>query len=474
VNLLKAITSKKMGSTSFSIEGSLYELVARGNKDVYFIDDLKDSKNLFDNRYGPTPPLVHELRRLPPLNAPDFGKSIEFQLEIAGDVCIEPTLIIDLPSWLPRTFETANPTAIVTDLSGVSYGYTNGIGFFLFEKIQLLQDNILIQEFSGDALWSTGRTRGTLNSAFLADRVLGIHDGSPLSIGRNASPGRLRLPLPLFGCQSIDDGGLPLVCIPQQAYKIRCWLRKLEDLVESSDGQMKPTPWTTTLQIQTQRDGALTQFSPLDRISIGTPTIVLETRHIYTDGETQKALKESRLEIPFERIYENVFTQAPHDYAPLSRGATAAITRRLDATHPSSRIINLFRSMDAVKANQWWKIDNAGGDFYGNLKLVIAGKDRETLFSSLVWNDLVTHAKSERDPGLRLAIIDWTVGDIRGRRAPFPRQPEGSINFTTADRPSLYIELANTAASNTILYSFVETWAVMLVEKYRATLLFGN
>ena len=467
-----------MGSTAFNIEGSLYELVARGNKDVYFIDDSPQSKNIFDNRYNPTPPFVHELRRLPPLNAPDFGKSIDFQVEIAGDLFIEPTLLIDLPSWLPPTYATLNPNGVVTDLSGVSYGYTKGIGYFLFEKIQLLQDNILIQEFSGDALWATSRTRGSLNSSFLTDRNLGFHSSTSIAIGRNATPGRLRLPLPLFGCQSIDDGGFPLACIPQQAYKIRCWLRKLEDLVESSDGRMKPVPWgRSDFKIQTSRGGAFTQFTTLDRLMIGAPILQLETRHIYTDGENQKALKESRLEIPFERLYENRFTQSPSDYAPLARGATAALTRRLEGTHPSARIVNFFRSYDAIRANQLWRVDNSGGEFYEMMKLVIAGKDRETLFSPLVWNDIVTHAKAEKDPGIRLAIMDWTVGDIQGRRSPFPRQPDGSINFTTADRPSLYIELSpilGGTSQNTVLHSIVETWAAMLIEKYRATMLFGN
>jgi hypothetical protein len=37
-----------MGSTAYSIEGALYELVARGNKDVYFIEDSKEAKYLFD------------------------------------------------------------------------------------------------------------------------------------------------------------------------------------------------------------------------------------------------------------------------------------------------------------------------------------------------------------------------------------------------------------------------------------------
>jgi len=139
--------------------------------------------------------------------------------------------------------------------------------------------------------------------------------------------------------------------------------------------------------------------------------------------------------------------------------------------------VNFFRSYDAIRANQLWRVDNSGGEFYEMMKLVIAGKDRETLFSPLVWNDIVTHAKAEKDPGIRLAIMDWTVGDIQGRRAPFPRQPDGSINFTTADRPSLYIELSpilGATSQNTVLHSIVETWAAMLIEKYRATMLFGN
>ena len=100
---------------SFNIEGSLYELVARGNKDVYFIDDAKTAKNLFDTRYGPTPPHLHEIRRLPPLNTADFGRSFEFQIEMAGDVFIDPTLLIDLPSWLPPTQTSLNPQSVVTD-----------------------------------------------------------------------------------------------------------------------------------------------------------------------------------------------------------------------------------------------------------------------------------------------------------------------------------------------------------------------
>jgi hypothetical protein len=468
-----------MSSTSYSIEGALYELVARGNKDVYFIKDESDAKNLFDNRYNPVPPQIAELRRLPPLNQPGFGRSFEFQVEIAGDLFVEPTLLIDLPSWLPPPQAALNPTSVITDASGVSYGYTNGIGFFLFEKIQLLQDNILLQEFSGDALWATSRSRGTLNSAFLDNRLAGLHSGSALAIGRNTTPGRLRLPLPLFGCQSLDDGGFPACCIPQQQYRIRCFLRKLEDLVEASDGRVKPQPWGQTgWLLQSSAAGAVSSFSTLPIQEIQQPSILLETRHVYTDAETRLGLQEKRNEIPFERVYENIFTQNQFDYAPIERGAVAAITRRLEGTHPAARIVNFFRSQTSIRANQLWKITNdiSGGEFYNNLKLVIAGKDRETLYGPLVWRNLVTHAKEERDSGLPFAIMNWTVGDVRSRRQPFARQPDGTVNFTTADRPTLYLELNDIVigSKNSVLHSIVETWACMVTEDYRATLWFGN
>lgn len=468
-----------MSSTSYSIEGALYELVARGNKDVYFIEDDKKSKNLFDNRYNPTPPQISELRRLPPLNQPGFGRSFEFQVEIAGDFFVEPTLLIDLPSWLPPPQAVLNPTSVITDASGVSYGYTNGIGFFLFEKIQLLQDNILLQEFSGDALWATSRSRGTLNSAFLDNRLVGLHSGSPLLLGRNATPGRLRLPLPLFGCQSLDDGGFPSCCIPQQQYRIRCFLRKLEDLVEASDGRAKPTPWGASgWLLKSSASGPVSTFSTLPIQEIQQPSILLETRHIYTDAETRLGLQNVRNEIPFERVYENIFTQNQYDYNPIERGAVAAITRRLEGTHPAARIVNFFRSKTAIQANQLWNINNdiSGGQFYNNMKLVIAGKDRETLFQPLVWRYLVALAKEERDSGLPFAIMNWTVGDVRSRRQPFARQPEGSVNFTTADRPTLYIDLNDivVGSKNSVLHSIVESWACMVTENYRATLWFGN
>ena len=460
---------------NLNLDGSLYELVSRGNKDVYFQEDSLDAQSLFDNRYGPTAPVIHELRRLPPLNSIDFGRSSEFQLEVAGDFIVSPTLVVDLPSWLPPNYAAANGKGVSQDSAGISYGYTSGIGYFLFEKIQILQDNILLQEFSGDSLWIQSRSRGSLNSAFLENTLTGIHDGSALSIGRNATPGRLRLLLPLIGCQGLEEGGFPSLCLPNQSYKVRVYLRKLEDLVEASDGREKPAPWGSSLRLQSQREGAFSEFTTLDRLKIDTPTIYLETRHIYTNEDTRLGLRSSSLDIPFERIYENIFAQGPLDYA----AATPFLTRVLDATHPCSRIILAFRSFADLRANRLWKLqsDSATGDYYSGLKLLIAGRDRTQFWDSLIWNNLDNHAKEERDSGMRLATINFGYGEKKGVRAPsYNRQPDGTINFSTADKPTLFMQLTDivNGTKRSELRVIVETWAVFSVSDGRGGLKFGN
>ena len=93
-------------------EGALYETIARGNKDNYFMSkSYKDSLNPFESRYVRRPGHVSEIRQTVPLNAPDFGRTCEFEFEIAGDVFLDCTLLIDLPSWLPAVETTLNQTS---------------------------------------------------------------------------------------------------------------------------------------------------------------------------------------------------------------------------------------------------------------------------------------------------------------------------------------------------------------------------
>lgn len=459
-------------------EGALYELVARGNKDVYFQADVLTAVSPFRNNYKRTPAMVHEKRQIPPTNNADFGKTMEFDFEVAGDVFTHPTLVINLPTWLPSEYASINSKSVVQDASGNTYGYTNGIGYFLFSSIQIYQDQILLQEFSGDALFASRLSRGSLNSALLENELAGYHDGSSLSLGRNATPPTLRLELPLIGCQSIEDGGFPSFAIRSQTFRLRIKTRKLEDLVECSDGRAKPTPWNSSLQIQTTRNGSFTTFQTLDRYKMDQPSIYLETRHIYVDADTQKELVETNLEYPYCRLFENIYYFNERDYSPLNNGAVAAVTRRIDAVYPASRLVFFMRQKSDIDANKLWKItsDVSNNEYYNNFSFLIASRDRETLFPPLIWNAIVQHAKEDRYSGSGLGIINWDLGEQRGRRPPYTRQPEGSVNFSEADRPTLYVELQQIAGSNrnTEMRLIVDTWSLFETEDRRGGLRFAN
>ena len=453
-------------------EGALYELLARGNKDVYFFNDDFSSVSPYDNRYNPVPAQLHELRRIPPLNGADFGRTCEFEFEAAGEVFVDPTLVIDLPSWLPPQVAASNPKSVITDADGVSYGYTNGIGYFLFSKIQIYQDQLLLQEFTGDALYAASRARGSLNSAFLENKVTGVHSGSALEIGRAATPGRLRLHLPLLGCQHPDDGGFPSIAARAQTYKLRVTLRRLEDLVEASDSRPKPVPWGRS---------DLGPVATLQRSAIAPITLQLETRHIYVDPDTRERLTRSSLEIPFSRLYENTFTYGAKDYEPLTRGAVANGTRRVDATHPAGRLLFWFHKTADLRANKYTKMtQDDGTEYYNNVSLIIAARDREPLNTPLLWNKLQHLAKEERDPGPGLGTMNWDLGDLRGREGPYQHQPEGAINFTTADRPTIYTDLANvpvdpvSGQKSTEMRVIVDSWAIATFEKGRGGLKYAN
>jgi hypothetical protein len=456
-------------------EGALYEAISRGNKDTYFFNDNMDTTiNAFENRYDRIPPNIQELRRIPPLNGAEFGRSCEFEFEVAGDMFLRPTVLIDLPTWLPPTLAQNNAVNPVTDsVTGERYGYTNGIGYFMFKKIQIFQDKLLLQELTGDALFAMRAARGTLNSAYLENKLAGWHDGSPESIGAAATPPRLRLELPFIGGRN----GFPSISMRKQPFKLRMEIRPLEELVESSvPGATAPTPWTRRFT-----DG-VTTIAALTRNGIASPTIQLETRHAYTDGETQLALRSHPIEIPFSRPYENIFTFGPQEYAPLVRGVPALVTERISGQHPASRVLWFFRSQNDLRTGRRWAFspDISGGEYYDNQSLIIASRDRETLFTPLIWNVLTHHAKEDRDPGAGIGEMNWDLGDIRGRIAPWDRQPEGTLNFTTADRPTLYTSLALPAndtilgAPSTEMTVVVDGWAIYNIENDRGVLKYGN
>jgi hypothetical protein len=490
-------------------QGALFELVARGVKDNYFVKDSNDSVFSYDARYESSIPHLAERRTAVPLADAAFGKTFEVEIDAYGDIMTECALEIEMPSWLPPlpaeaggqpcSPERVNGLYFISDLAGNSYGYVNYVGYFLFEKIQVYQDQFLLQEWSGDGLLVKQMTEGSWNSSLLAQQKGGLVGGNTTrDISLRATPGSLRVSLPLPGMQCPGDAGFPLVAMSWQTFRIKGTLRKLEDLVVCSDPTVfKPAPWNIGTMTYHFRDGVTVQnFTPLSRVQIPQPRILLSTVQHYVTPDIQKELRANIIEIPFRRQFDNLFTFGELDFIPLDKGGVAAVTRRLDGRHPTERMAWFFRSQNALDQNRLDLFSNdyfdshvpnvvqpytfPYGEFYYDLKLIIAGKDREDLLEPMVWNQINALSKEEKATGLHIGTMNWSTGDKYGTVYPAERQPEGTVNFTTADRPTLYIELAN-INSNTVLAQrkaemrlFTEGWNVYVVKEGRGKMAFAS
>jgi hypothetical protein len=461
-----------------TIDGSLYELVARGQKDLFFFKDEAKSVNPFDYRYDFHPSVLPEVRRTVPLNAPKWGGTVEFDLDFPGDLLDEINLLIDLSSWLSP--EIDNSKSIITDLSGNTYGYTNGIGYFLCKKIELYHDNMLIQEVSGDALYALSRTRNSYNNLFVDDTSAGIHDGTPRSIQLNATPGQLSIALPFPGCQLGDNGLLPICAMREQKFRLKIFLRKLEEVVESSGGQPNPAPWNMPLKIQKSRNAPFIQFKPIDRIHIAQPVLSVETRQFYVSNKCRQTLMNMNHTIPFRRYFENIFNFNDFDYSPLDRNAIATSVRLLDGQFNAERIVYFFRNSIFTHNNQLINFEGgiSGSDFYNTLDFIIAGKDREGPWAPWVFKDLMQHAKEERATSKNVSIMNWSYGWRQEDTIPATKQPEGGINFTTADKPNININLQNVipgnSGRNVELRSIIESWGIFEIVDGRGRFKYGN
>ena len=432
-----------------SAEGSLYELIARGNKDVFFYQDSPTSTFLFDSSYEPQAPFISELRRVPPVATAEFGRTTEFTFDLVGDIMRNPSILINLPTWLPPPEAKINGKSIIRDLSGVAYGYTQGIAYFLFENIEFYQDNILLQEFSGDTLWAMSKISGTYANSFITMDETGEHDGTPQSIQANATPPQLRLELPLIGCQG-NDKGFPQRGALRHTYRLRCKLRKLEDLVEASDRREKPSPWNTQMTIKTSANTQGTPFNTIPREKIQPLELKLETRQVYVDHEMQKFLEKTPLKVRFSRLFENTFTQSSLEYTSVLAGGVSTVKRRIDGRHPASRLIWYFRSSADILANRLYSVSTpANKPYFNTVSLSIAAKTRESPLEPFVWRDLVNYAKEDSDSGLEIYTMNWTLGDMPALRyEKDAKDTTGAVNFSTADKPTFYIDLSNPGSPN--------------------------
>jgi len=423
-----------------SRSGGLIELVARGIKDLYFSQN--PSVSFFHSVYTTATPFTKEIYVVAPRNAPEWGRYVDFDIEHRGDIMKFMYLRIQLPTWLPPAAVVANPSGIVSDLSGVTYGFTSDVGFQMFDKIQFFVDQVMIHETFGEFLSWRLRQYYSFAQTMVIGEQIGRHDGSALAIGRSASLNELRVPIPFLGSQALEEPGFPMIAMRSQRFRIRFHLRRLEDIVVASDGRISPQPWGGKgLRIQTTAGGVVDTSQTTRELADMTPfTMMLETTQLYIPHSAQLFLKSTPMAFPYLHTQFEQYTIEDNQYnaASGSFNVNVQLPLAIDSIGAVSRMLFAIRSDASTRAGQRSDLLSVGGTSYiQSARLNIANIDRIKAWDPAVFREVTTYWKQNGVSPLEIYTLTFGGFDYSS--------PIGTLNFTRAVLPVLHITLAPVA-----------------------------
>ena len=443
--------------------GALYELVARGVKDSYFFEDSTSAANPFSWSYEKYAAVSTETRSVRPYNAAGFSRVLNVDLDVYGDILQEVWLHVTLPSWVPPAYRAAVKRGLVRDVSGsgaladaTAYGYTSAIAYMLFEKIEVLQDNITLQEVTGDALYVASRHLQSYSAHHLADSLAGVYDETNLlNMQRSVDPDReYIIEVPFIR-------NFPLVALRGQRFRVRLTLRDLEDLVVCSDLSVpKPKPWLVP-QFSWETVDASGTFAPLGLHELDPPTVSIEMTQVYLSNDDREALAKANFLIPYRRyISYNHFNFGPATYASLDARppiAPAAVVN-YDGIYHVDRILHCVRSARSLEANRRTAYNNVSvsGEFYiAGLQSAYGSTVRDQTWGPLVLNKLTQHAHSEYASEAQFLIQENGFKPSYTKRAPTQTYaPPAGLNYSEAMEPNVRVVL------NDIERDYYNNWKV--------------
>jgi len=427
-----------------SRSGGLLELVARGKKDVFFTANPVVS--FFNSVYMRAAPFTKEIYTIPPRNAPEWGKWFEFEIDHRGDLAKHFYLRIHLPTWLPSEAAAINPSGIVTDASGVTYGWCNNIGFQMLDRIQVYQDQILIHEAYGEYLDWRLRQSYSYTTTYIIGEEIGGRSETPLDIGRSATNTELRVPIPIFGWQHLYDPGLPLCALRKQRFRIRILLRNYRELIVASDGRIGPQPWGgKPLFAQAMRNGPIiTSLHTLNEHVMKNLVINLEQTVIYVPKDIQVWFNSQTFRFPFQTVQYQKFTIEDNTMTAASQnpGAVYQVPLNIDFIGNIDRMLLGFRSTSSTEAGQRNILRAPNGVSYiRNVRLNISNIDRVKQWDLPVVREVTSYWKNQRMALDSLSItVPQEMYTLTFGGFDF-FQPAGTINFSRASLPVLYVTL---------------------------------
>lgn len=466
-------------------DGTILELVSRGKKDAYQIQD--PVRSWFGTPYQRRSPSTQEVRLLYPENQPRFGQWFDVVIPPDGDMLMSLDLRITMPTWLPPAVAAINPQAsaykveVASDPYSIKsmpyanlqlpptvmaplfpvekpstplqYGWCDGIANNLIERWVLYADNIVVLTGYGEFNTWFPDLENTHNLAPVYHAATGrVQQNIEGSLQGNATLGELVFRVPIPGCQHRADVGFPICSLAGKKVFIRFWLRDKKALVNSSQlppltfgptnyvpppergtplpmYEIDPTPWGLK-QVYVNGSTHFPDGSPCGRTLIardmGHPYIYARCAVLNVESELRKSLQTQKYEIRFHQQLRDVWTVDARDFV------AGAPDKHLLMINGLFQLLFVgFRSDARTRQNRYLDILPSLGDWLTTLSLVVNGAERIFPWDPKKFRTLANNTQLARDMNIALYYLVFGIAPDSepGGACNLARCQKAMINF---------------------------------------------
>ena len=290
----------------------------------------------------------------------------------------------------------------------------------------------------------------------------------------------------------MDDPGLPLVALKSERFRIRVYIRRINEVIVCSDGRLEPKPWDMPIQVQETKGGPIRESRTFKRDNMRKLDIALESTCVYVQPDIQTYLKAQKLRLPFLHVQHRMYALEDPMMTAAAMGSATNMyyNMPIDFIGSMDRLLLGFRTVASTRSGQRTnlrpplRITSGYGDsqtFIKSLRLNIANIDRIKEGPMDRFRETTAYWKQKRMP-LVIGAQDQIPEQIYTLTfGGFDTEiPCGTFNLSRAVLPTIYVTLSAipyderniSRESYGLLYG--ESWNIYEIWSGRGALMFES
>jgi len=416
--------------------GTLIELIARGNQDTYLIGNPQFTyfKSIFRRCTNFS---VEPIRQIF-TESPDFGKRVTCIIDKKGDLLSDILIEIELPDL---------PQHVVSPTVTTSVSWTNGIGNFMIEWVELQFGGEPIDRITGDMLDTWMELSSELGLKNVIYEMVG--KSPTFNKGNQKNAVKLLVPLPFWFCRSIERS-LPLISLQYTDIKIVVQFKTFDKCWYS-------IPYTGT---NTSPD------TPDKSVMISKAGLICN--YVYLDVfERTKFAKQGDFEYLIEQFQQTNTYQVQTN--------VINITARIFFNHPVKEIFWMYRSSIALNSNDYYNYGNVSNygtadslsiEPFNNIQLRYNGNDRFEQLPATFFRLFQPYKHHSCGTNQFIYIYSFAL-------SPENINPSGTCNFSKIDNATLNFTCTANIPDG-MIYIYATNYNILRIKNGMAGLMFSS